>query len=102
MEVSQAVQELERKYQEMRTRAEKAEGLIRVYEARDGVRTIARDADMDDKWQIHWRVGEEEPVSFTFAPGLWLLGVAEGFLRNPQPFEISIDPVPTQERTEGE
>jgi hypothetical protein len=91
VKVSAAVQELERQYEAMRERAERAEGLVRVYEAKERGASIARTAVEDGEWRIFWRQGEGEETSFEFAPALWILGVAEGFARHPVPFELRVE-----------
>lgn len=90
MRVSAAVQELERQLDEMRARAERAEGTILVYEARDRARQVARSAVSTDDWVVTWKNGDEEPVEFSYSPGMWLLGLAETFLKHPIPFELSV------------
>jgi hypothetical protein len=93
--VSAAVRELEKQYEAMRQRAEDAEGVIRVYEARDRVKEIAKSAVSSNDWHVHWKNGDDEPMEFTFAPGMWLLGLTETFLRHPMPFELRVEPINT-------
>lgn len=91
MKVADAVRELERQYEAMRVRAEKAEGIVRVYEARDRGAEIARTATEDGNWRVWWKNGDAGPVEFTYSPGMWLLGLSEAFLRNPVPFELRVE-----------
>ena len=95
MRVSESVQELERQLEAERQRAERAEGIIRVYEARDRGAEIAKSVTEDDKWQITWKRADDDEVTFSFAPGLWLLGIAQTFMQHPMPFELRVAPVPT-------
>lgn len=90
MKVSAAVQELERQLEAMRRRAEDAEGVIRVYEARDRAKEIAQSAISNDEWVVHWKSGDDDPVEFSFSPGMWLLGLAESYLKHPMPFELRV------------
>lgn len=92
MKVSESVQELEWQLEATRQRAERAEGIIRVYEARDRAAEIARSVTENDKWKITWKNGDEDAVQFSFAPGLWLLGVAQTFMQRPMPFELRVVP----------
>lgn len=91
MKVAKAVEELERQFEEMRQRAERAEGIIRVYEARDRGAEIARSATEDGNWRVWWKNGDDDPVEFTYSPGMWLLGLSESFLRKPMPFELRVE-----------
>jgi hypothetical protein len=99
MKVAAAVRELERQYEEMRMRAEAAEGKVRVYEARDRGAEIARSAVEDGSWRVHWKNGDDDPVEFSYSPGMWLLGLAESFLKHPMPFELRVAQAdPTQQK----
>lgn len=91
MKVADAVRELERQYEAMRERAERAEGIVRVYEARDRGAEIARTATTDGEWRVRWKNGDDDPVEFSYSPGMWLLGLAEAFLKNPMPFELRVE-----------
>jgi len=91
MKVSAAVSELEARYEAMRERAERAEGLVRVYEAREGGQELARTAvEIHGEWQVWWKNGDDDPVEFSFSPGMWLLGLSETFLKHPMPFELRV------------
>lgn len=92
MKVADSVRELERLFERERARAEEAEGRVRVYEARDRGAEIAKTVVQDGKWRIHWKNGDEEPVEFSFSPGMWLLGMAQTFLRHPTAFELRVTP----------
>jgi hypothetical protein len=94
VKVAKAVEELERHYEAMRERAERAEGIIRVYEARDRGAEIARTATTDGEWRVTWKNGDDDPVEFSYSPGMWLLCLAEAFLKNPMPFELRVERVP--------
>jgi len=97
MKVSAAVQELERQLDAMRQRAERAEGTILVYEARDRAQQVARLAISSDEWVIRWKNGDEDPVEFSYSPGMWLLGLAETYLKHPVPFELLVVRKPAPE-----
>lgn len=101
MKVSGAVQELEAQYEAMRARAERAEGVIRVYEARDKAQEVARSAVSNDDWVVHWKHGDEDEVEFTYSPGMWLLGLAESFLKHPTPFELRVTASPAEQKGGG-
>lgn len=91
MRVAESVRELERQYEAMRARAEAAEGVIRVYEAREHGKEIAKKAQSSDDWKVIWKNGDADPTEFIFSPGLWLLGLAESFLKDPRPFELRVE-----------
>lgn len=99
--VSGAVAELERQVDILKSRAEEAERLLRVYEVRDEVASRAP-MKSPGNWFVTANLdGDDVEFKMENGLGVFLFGLVEAFLKNPRPFAVRLDFAPQDREEKG-